>query len=139
MREVHLTIENGVVLFHDSNHDILYRINRKELTQTRDSHYSEWIMQLLDKTWINSQILYELARHIQQQFPDNKIDWRKTFFVVEKSKYLDTLGDVMTEKNDSITKSLMTKIAFGQKETNEETHKIIDEIVNRRLNEYGLS
>lgn len=81
-----------------------------------------------NQTWISTEILYKLAQVIQREFPDNKISWKETFFIVEKAKYLDTLDDVLTEKSESITKSLMNKIDFGQKETSEETHEIIDRI-----------
>ena len=139
MRNLHLTVENDVIVIKDSDDDgVLYRIIKQELPLTRDDSYSEWIMQLLPKTWINTEILYKLSQRIQREFPDNKINWRKTFFVVEKSKYLDSLGDVLTQKSESITKSMMSKIDFGQQETNEDTHKIIEEIVNRRLKEFGL-
>jgi len=139
MRDLYLTIENGDVIIRDLDEDeILYRIRKEELPLTRSGSDSEWIMQLLPKTWINIEILYKVAQHIQREFPDNKINWRDTFFVVEKSKYLDSLGDILTEKSDSVAKDVKTKIDFGQKETNEETHKIIEEIVNRRLKEFGL-
>lgn len=129
MRNLHLTIENEVVRIKDTD-GILYTIRKSELPLTRDEDNSEWVMQLLDKTWINTEILYQLAKLIQNEFPNNAIDWRATFFVVEKSEHIEALfkeGD-----------SFLDKIKLGQKENNEETNKLIDEKVNENLKKYGL-
>lgn len=138
-RDLYLEEDGDMVLIRDSNDDrVVYRIRKAELPRTRDGSYSEWIMHLLLKTWVSVGILYKLAQLIQREFPDNKINWKETFFAVEKSKYLDSLGDVLIEKTGSLTKDTFTEIHFGQKETNEETHKLVDEIVDTRLREFGL-
>jgi hypothetical protein len=139
MKKLHLLVENETVVIRDSESDqVLYRIIKQQLPSTRDGSYSEWIMQLFTKTWINTDILYKLAQLIKREFPDNIIDWRKTFFAVEKSKYLDSLGDVLTAKSDSITKNLFTKIELGLQKTNEDTHEMVNEILEVRLKEFGL-
>lgn len=121
MKNLYIITEHDFVTIKDADDDdFKYPIRKQELPLTRDGDKSEWIMHLLLKTWISTEILYKLAQVIQREFPGNKINWKETFFVVEKAKYLDTLGDVFAEKSESITKNLMTKIDFGQKETSEE-------------------
>jgi hypothetical protein len=138
-RELYIIIENGTVFIKDNDDDeILYHISRQELPSTRYGDTSELIMQLMEKTWIDLGTLYRLAQTIKQEFPNNGIDWRKTFFMVEKANYLETLGEVMTEQHESLANSLYEKIKFGQKETNDETHKIIDTILDKRLKEFNL-
>lgn len=139
MRDLYITITDGSVMIMDSDHDnILYRIRREELPLKMEDGTSEWIMQLMDKTWMDVGNLYRLAQYIKSEFPKNSIDWRKTFFIVEKGKYLDTLGEALIPKMESITSNVFEMIELGRKEFNAETHKIIDEIVTKRLNEFGL-
>jgi hypothetical protein len=138
-KELYIIIQDGTVFIKDNNDDrILYRIRQQELPLKMNDDTSEWIMQLMDKTWIDVGTLYRLAQTIKQEFPDNDIDWRKTFFIVEKSNYLDTLGDILTEKHKSVTKNVYEMIDFGRKETNKETHQIIEEILDKRLTEFNL-
>ena len=44
----------------------------------------------------------------------------------------------MTTQHESVVKSLFERVEFGQKETTEETHKIIEKILDQRLKEFGL-
>ena len=62
----------------DSDDEIVYRINQHELPLKRDGNRSEWIMQLMDKLWIDVATLYRLAQTIKQEYPENTIDWRET-------------------------------------------------------------
>jgi hypothetical protein len=138
-KDLYIEEDDDIILIKDSNDDrVFYRIRKAELLRTREDSYSDWIMQLLSKTWASTGLLYQLAKLIQHQYPDNKINWKKTFFVVEKSKYLDSLGDVLTEKTGSVAKDTFAEIDFGRKENNDETNKLIDEIVDVRLKEFGL-
>jgi hypothetical protein len=129
MRNLHLTVENEVVRIKDTD-GILYTIRKSELPLTRGENNSEWIMQLLEKTWINTQILYQLAKLTQKEFPDNDIDWRATFFVVEKSEHIEAL----VKEGDSFR----DRIKLGQRENNAETNRLIYEKVDENLKAYGL-
>jgi hypothetical protein len=85
MKDLQIKIEAGTLFIIDSDDgNIIYDIPKQELPKTRtEDNLSEWIMQLMYKTWINTEILYQLAVVIKREFPDNPIDWRKTFFIVE--------------------------------------------------------
>lgn len=139
MGQLRLKLEDRIVSIIDKNQgDTIYTIRKSELARTIDEGLSEWIMQLLEKTWITTELLYQLALLIKKEFPKNSIDWYKTSFVVEKSNYLNSLGDVMISRKESLTASAFEEIKFGRKESNEETHTIIREIVYKRLEELGL-
>ena len=65
----------------------VYPIKRKELNRIRkkgDVNYSEWIEQLLPKIWITKPTLHKLAKVIQEEFPNNDIDWAATYESIEK-------------------------------------------------------
>ena len=82
MKDLYIVIQDGTVEIRDAEDDynILFRINRNDLPLKMKDETSEWINQLMDKNWIDTGILYRLARTIMTEFPDNSIDWRKTFF-----------------------------------------------------------
>jgi hypothetical protein len=144
MNKSGIYIENQVLhILYDS--ETTYKIRYAELPLVRDKDYSEWVMQILPKTWSNTTMLYELAQIIEQEFPENKIDWNKTFFTVEKAKFLDEYGDaLMPESNSdegdvSETKGFFEKIKFNKDQSNEEIHNMIDKIVSERLADYGIN
>ena len=123
-----------------------YHIRTAELEGIRgDSEYalSEWTMQLLDKTWINPMLLYELAVLTQKLKPNNRINWRNTFTIVEKKNYLAKAGEILKmagepKEGGSAFEELLKMIKLGQEEHNDETNTRIAEIVNKKLAEYGL-
>lgn len=75
--------------------EAIYYIRKdKALGRVRGDSLSDWIIQLLSKKWINDkEILYRIASIIQQERPENKINWAKTFFSVE-SKFSNDINDV---------------------------------------------
>ena len=82
-----IIIQSDTVLIPQGEDGSYYPIQIAELEEIRgdnESGLSEWIMQLLDKTWISPELLYEMAVLIQITKPDNQINWRNTFAVVEK-------------------------------------------------------
>lgn len=119
-----------------------YSIRKCELPLTRIEKKiktSEWVDQLHDKTWIEKDTLYELACLIEIHFPDNEIDWRATFFPVEKESYLAHVINVkeMTA-DDSQETDVFDTIKIGQEEQSEEVNNTISKIVEQKLNEYKL-
>ena len=123
-----------------------YIIRKAELDEIRGSiatGLSEWVMQLLDKTWVTPLLLYELAALIQKVKPNNEINWQNTFSVVEKKNYLEKAGEVLDmadtpEKEGSAFQQVLKMIKLGQEEQNDETNKRIADIVNKKLAEYSL-
>ena len=51
---------------------------------------SYWIQDLLERMWVKSEMLYELAVIINKYFPDSDFNWYDEFFTVEKKEYLET-------------------------------------------------
>jgi hypothetical protein len=137
-KELRLVNDGDFMIFMDSSSNEIYNIRKEELPEIRDKEYSEWIMQLLTKMWVTIEALYNLAVIIENEFPDNSINWYKTFYVVEKKNFLEFAGDILLPDEKSSARQLINKVELGQKETNAETHQIIDEIVKGKLEEYNL-
>jgi len=128
-------VKKRFILIVDMNNgNTVYDIRRSELPMMRDSYYSEWIMQLMTKTWIDTKTLYDLAVLISTFFPENKIDWYKTFYIVEKKDYLHFAEEQLLPETAFSAEDLLNSIEFGQNQTSD----IIDKIVKQRLEEYNL-
>jgi len=80
-----ITVDRGVIdIFRSSDPNSgRYQIRVAEAGETRDNGYSEWILQLQEKTWMQKETLYKLAQLINKHCPSHKIDWRETFLMVE--------------------------------------------------------
>ena len=141
-----IRIQNDTVLIPQGEDGGYYSIRTAELDEVRgniESGLSEWIMQLLDKTWISPALLYELAVLTQKTKPDNRISWRNTFAVVEKKNHLEKAGEILNMADEPEVKGsafgeVLKMIKLGQEEQNDETNSRIAEIVKRKLAEYGL-
>jgi hypothetical protein len=139
MSELYFKSKDGDILILDSEDDsILYRIRREELMLKMTHDLSEWIMQLEEKTWMDSDALYRLAQFIKLEFPDNTIDWYNTFFVVEKGRFLEELFAVMYPEKQSLVDRAFGQITFNREESTEENHKIVHEILIKKLVDFQL-
>lgn len=139
-----VTLEGSVVEFYQHSESI-YSIRREELADVLPDKkdISDWIHQLLDKSWIEKEALYDLAKIIQSEFPQNNISWENTFFMVEKKFYLAHATSVdkefdETAKNESLVASLFRAIKVGREEQNESVNKTVHEIARGNLKLYGL-
>ena len=134
-----LNIAETEVEIIDSDGDVLYTIYKDELPFTINHNLSKWILHLEEKTDITTRILYELAQYIQLNYPMNNVNWEKTFFIVEKGRYLNEMENILTTKSASIIDSVFSAIEFGMDETKkDETHSIINNIVRKRFAEFNL-
>jgi len=101
--------------------------------------YSDWMNQLNRKSWINNKVLNQLAVIIHTEFPDNKINWKSQFFMVEKKEYLEFVYEV---KNTNVVKKpndeIMDRINIGIDENNEEINSMVTTIVSNKLKELGF-
>lgn len=139
--ETNTTIE----LYLKGEKESIYFIPKSSLLDSKNSagkQVSDWIVQLLDKTWIEQNALYEVAQIIVREHPKNEIDWKSTFFIVEKKYYLDHVIQLKKQlnpsKDKSIFSSVLEAIDAGREETNEFTTNEISKIVSTRLQEYGI-
>lgn len=111
------------------------------LATVRKECESECVAELRGRIWVTTEILYKLAAHIHSNCPDHKINWPKTFFTVEKANFLEEAGPLLKpDPNESKGgySSLLNRIKLGMEQSNEETDKMINEIVLSRLKEYNL-
>ncbi len=114
----------------------LYHIDIALLGETQkhgDVLVSKWIHHLVNKTWITSEALYEIATIIKSYHPETGIDWPVTFFTVEKSHYLNTLAS-----QNPVYDTLIGRVDLGQKENTDEVNSAIKKIVVERLRNYGI-
>jgi hypothetical protein len=139
------TISKIEIFANDSN-DSIYTIPKANLddilNKVDGEIISDWINQLLGKTWIEHSILYEVAQIIVREFPKNKIDWQSTFFMVEKHFHDKEVKRKLAIENpgieeDAIT-SLFNSIQIGRQESNETTRNEILKNVDDLLKKYGI-
>ena len=85
-----IEIEDNIVDIYDMNSDDpIYSFPKDTLADVIYSDgycISEWINQLIGRTWIDAAILYKLAKLIQQEFPNNNIDWDITYKMIVNSQ-----------------------------------------------------
>ncbi|HEY0272903.1 MAG TPA: hypothetical protein VGC22_06935 [Chitinophaga sp.] len=68
----------------------VFRIPVKALAKVKkvDQYLvSAWVHALRNKSWATVPFLYDLASTIQAKAPDNQIDWKHTFYIVENDDY----------------------------------------------------
>ncbi|PBI88402.1 hypothetical protein BSF41_25300 [Flavobacterium sp. ACN2] len=138
--------ENILNFYKDSIESPIYSIRKAELPIVINENgysISEWINHLMTKTWIEENILYELASLIQKEFPNNKIDWTETFFPVEKRLYLrhvkSTNNLLSNDKSKKLTfKNLMESVQIGIEEQNDFVNNEVLKIVDINLKKVGL-
>lgn len=85
-----IEIQDNIVDIYNLNSDEpIYSFPKDTLAAAiySDGYYvSEWISHLICSTWINETILYKLAKLIQQEFPNNNIDWDITYKMINTSQ-----------------------------------------------------
>ncbi len=85
-----IEIEDNIVDIYNSNSDEpIYSFPKDTLADVIYSDgycISEWINQFIGRTWIDATILYKLSKLIQQEFPNNNIDWDVTYKMIDNSQ-----------------------------------------------------
>jgi len=108
-RRNHFTYDHNFVTIHSNNNDRpRYPIQKKGIDERDSNNCSVWIMYLTEKNWIEKQDLYDLAFVIAKEYPDNSIDWPKTFFFVEIKNAFSAEGSPLsrTEIEEMVSKRL---------------------------------
>lgn len=142
-----LEIIEDIIFIYDEKGEQIYNIHKRELGDTinlNGNNISAWINQLLEKMWIEYDILYLLASVIQEEFPENSIDWYHTFSIVERQYYLQHVKNL--EDNNSITDgannkvfgTLLDHINSGIEAQDDNTDNLIDKILVDKLAKYNL-
>ena len=131
--------KSGFVNIVDPNtNKTMYRIRKSLLGDTRDGNISEWITQLSGKMWVATTLLYQLALVIIEEFPDKSIDWKTTFFGVEKGVAINEAVDLDDSVKNSGVAQVMMMIKLGQQFMGDGTDDKIRKLVSSRLREYGI-
>lgn len=138
--------DNNVNIYNNNRTELIYSIQKNTLAGVIDCNgnkVSEWIHQLMDKTWIEKNTLYNLAKLIQLKFPNNNIDWFNTFFMVEKKQYIEQVKqvkDLVLARDSSQTDfdSLFEAVNIGIEENNDFTNNVISKTVINKLEQMGI-
>lgn len=114
-----------------------------EIIEPDGTIISSWIMHILGKTWCEHYALYEIAQIIVNEFPENRIDWKSTFLIVEKTfhdKEVKRKKDMENPDiaNESVVASVLNSIQIGIEESNETTNQEISKIVDELLKRYRI-
>lgn len=102
-RKCRIELKSNRVVIHGNAPSFVYEIETDLLTKgiTEDKiKLSHWITILLDKNWIEKEVLYELAVIIQNSDDKNSIDWKSTFYNVELKEALKT--ETIQKRNSEI-------------------------------------
>jgi hypothetical protein len=85
-----IEIENNIVdIYNNNSENPIYSFPKDALADaiySNGNYISDWINQLIGQSWIDTPTLYELAKLIQQEFPNNNIDWDITYKMIDNSQ-----------------------------------------------------
>ena len=71
--------KGGYILVSNDKYQYSIAISQLSLVRLdKGKKISEWVAQLSGKTWVNSDLLYELLDAIKQHHPEADIDWEAT-------------------------------------------------------------
>lgn len=139
---IRIKIEKSHVnLYSDDRQSAIYSIAKEELSLTildSNCENSAWIWQLMSKSWIEEKVLYDLAVVIQNEYPQNSIDWKNTFFPFEKKLYIDHVKVIKKISSENKNTSAFDDIKIGIEEQNKFINEEVSKIVSIKLKEYGL-
>ncbi len=129
--------EDTINFYIDLSDDSIYWVPKDygliDIRKVGENKCSDWVLHILGKTWCdNTKVLYELAQIIQEVHPENEIDWKSTFYIVEKSDYVGHVKGLKKPDN------YWASIIIGQTESTPEVHDAIEKIVSQNLGDYGL-
>lgn len=142
--------KNSVQILNSENREkVLYTIPKSQLASTGieygDNKISLWIYELSDKSWVQKYNLYELARIIQSIYPNNTIDWRHSFVIIERRFQIRRLFEKCGYKNSTVMGSqglfdnyiaYLEFISFFKEKVNEND---IELMVDSELKKYNLA
>lgn len=111
---------------------------------------SDWIHQLLEKTWADKDSLYKVGALLSKHTKDSKIDWKSTFYTVERMFFIreiqdqeklksdgpEIIGGVEIHSSKSIHDSIMRTIEIGRETHTEENKILMNESVQANMKKY---
>lgn len=126
-----------------------YDIPKREYDREIDG-VSGWIHQLLKKPRVDKDLLYKVGALLSRHTKDSKIDWERTFYMVErkffireiqskdelKSDDIEVVDGVKIRSSKSIHDRLMRTIEIGREAHTEENKIIMNERVQANMKKY---
>lgn len=103
--EQKVNLEEGFVIitwWSDESNQHEYDIKLEDLERIikyKSFNYSQQIDHLINKTWLEKETLYRLAQITVEYFPQNEIDWKETFKIVERHFYHNAIDKLEEDKN----------------------------------------
>jgi hypothetical protein len=85
-------LEYGLLILVDTDYE--YYIPNSDFDRTIADNMSNWINQLLEKTWSDIDSLYKIASILCKYDFESKIDWLFTFTMVEARKSANHTYDI---------------------------------------------
>lgn len=102
---------------------------------------SKWILHLEEKNWVDIELLYKIAKYIQDNCSNNEIDWHSTFIGIEKRNYISVAFELkkrLENKKNNTTETVVQEFIFGMNDDHEKANKEIDKIVKQKFQEYKI-
>ncbi|MBN2595412.1 MAG: hypothetical protein JXR82_01340 [Marinifilaceae bacterium] len=137
MKQITVEVEEQFISFLDDDLKVLSIIPIEDLPNTLLWCHSECILGLMMEDWIDIEALYEVAFLIEEIYPNNHIQWGRTFIVVEKASFRKFQHNCLPGGNEiGITKRDL--FAYGLQDTDEEISPMLSEIIAQRLVQHNL-
>lgn len=121
----------GILIMIDN--EVEYSIPKTAYTN-QIQNMSEWILDLMDKRWADKDSIYRVGRLLSQNTIGSKIDWKKTFYAVEKMDFIREVANEMPMKHEYTINEIRI---FSQQEINKRSllhEQIAAEIDNEEYN-----
>jgi hypothetical protein len=100
--KLNIEITTDYINLFDANSQIIYnQTPLSELNRTTNINnifHSYWIEKYYNHIFIRIKHLYKLAQFINQEYPDNRIDWFSQFYKIE---FYQKLLDIEYDKTDN--------------------------------------
>ncbi|GAB3639641.1 hypothetical protein [Spirosoma arcticum] len=140
MKNLFLEFDENSIAIKMNDKRILYSTSVKEVLIPIEFNVSNVIVHLLDKSWIEIKSLYKIAEYAHKKQSNNDIDWRCTFYAVEKHFFDDATGDMLFpyEEGTSYYKHLLNRIRYNSISDSNGIVLKIAKIVEENLLKYGL-
>jgi len=146
--KLNIEITTDYINLCDANSQIIYnQIPLSELNRTtkiNDNFHSYWIEKYYNHIFIRIKHLYKLAQFINQEYPDNKIDWFSQFYKIEfyqklleieydKTRNSETFNRDLFETNEVYFLACADELSKNQEEIAEIKGKAFVQLTRRNL------
>jgi hypothetical protein len=140
---------NGLIILVGEEYE--YFIPKREYDCDIDG-MSDWINQLLEKKWSDKDSLYQVGAILSKYTKNSKIDWKSTFFVVERTFFIREIqeqeqvqpvktkraGDIEIHQSQDFFSNLMRAMEIGRETHTKENTKLIKKRVEQNLTKFGI-